>query len=88
MIAKDSSSLNHALRYKQWLLTHEMSSSHEIDCFISRSAQAKSFLKALLMNESLKNEPLRLLSRKVVPEIKGGRLAHVNLGRSKTKHVL
>ena len=29
-----SFSLKHPLRYKQWLLKHEMSSLHEIDCFL------------------------------------------------------
>ena len=42
--------MNNPLRYKHWLLKHEMSSLHEIGCFIC------SFLKALLMDECLKNE--------------------------------
>ena len=52
-----SSSLKHLLLYRQCLLNHEMSSLHEIDCV---SAHEKSFLKALRMDECLKDELWRL----------------------------
>ena len=51
-----SSPLKHPLRHKQWLLRHEMTSLHEIDCFLCWCAHEKWFLKALLINECLKNE--------------------------------
>ena len=47
-------SLERPLRYKQWLLEHEMGFLHEMD--LSGSAQEESFLNALLMNYCLKNE--------------------------------
>ena len=55
-VERYSSSLRHPLRYSQWLLRHEMSSLHEIDCLLCWSAQDKLFIKALLMNDCLKNE--------------------------------